>query len=166
MHKKANVIAVILTICAFAFGVYLYSTLVYMRTPKYIHQKLTPPYEAAAREFYEANCDILHQLPDVVNQIELDSYYYYAFHDHTLNSTNIPKQLLVMIEGLESSTSNNYSVSIRGREIIIFVESSTCFDVYLYYGYPVAEYHTEQEWSKSTLLENGWSIEAPCILRG
>lgn len=160
------VIAVILTICVLGLGMCLYIALFYTRTPEYIHQNITPPYEKAATEFFENNYDSLCELTKALEEVDTNCYYYYAFQEHEFNSTDIPNHLLKVMEALESSTSNKYVVSIQGGEIKIYFKSSTYFDVYLCYEYPVTEYITEDEWSKTTPLKNGWRVEAPYILRG
>ena len=47
----------------------------------------------------------------------------------------------------------------------ILIVSATFFEVYLYYGNDRL-HGLKQEWDKAKILEDGWEIHAPYIVRG
>lgn len=160
MEKKQRSGTIVLLCCiAFVFA-FLYITLVYMRTQTFVHKYLTPPYESEATDFFYDNFDALNRL--VVQMDECgDREFYFAFHDHKINTPGIPQNILDTLNTLEESTEEIYAVRISRKSIRITITIKTNFDVFLHYGYPVSE----NEWDKTTTLDSGWELHAPYTIR-
>ena len=153
-------IAVILLLCGIAgLSWLLYDRLVTRRSPEYIHTHVTPPYEEKARDYYDAHAGELARLAALLPELADGECYDYP--DGA--GAEIPAELLSVLEELECPD----SIRLTRDEILIWIASGTCFDVYLVYGDAGGAYYgVSPEWEKSAPLEDGWSIQAPYVLRG
>ena len=162
--KKAGIILLIFFVIIFSG--HLYITFVYMRTPEYIHEHLTPPYEQEAEEFFRENAPALMKLVELKAEIEPGLLYRFTFHYPQYNSAGIPPELYATLLALEQhNPSSDYTISIYKEEITVQIKSGTNFDVYLFYG--ERDFHgMNPEGDKGTILEDGWEIHAPFVVRG
>ncbi len=143
-----------------------YVEFVYKRTPEYVHQNLTPPYEEAAKEFFDSYKSDLLQLSDLQDTLAEDTTYYYRFNGESTEAyqehvDEIPDNFLDVLQKIEMKTSEGYYVVASKAYINIYIASSTNFDVFLYYGKSFSGRN-----HKTTQLEGGWTIEAPYTIRG
>lgn len=162
----AKKVGLILLVCAIVFTAHLYVTFVYKRTPEYIHQHVTPIYEQEAEAFFNENHAALMKLVELYTEIKPEKWYTFTFQHHQYDSENMPTEIYTTLLNLEQNNiSSDYTISISKESIDIHIGSGTNFDVYLYYG-ATTWFGMEPEGDKITILEDGWEIHAPYVIRG
>lgn len=134
----------------------------YERSPKYVLEKLTPPYESNAKDFFYQNQNNLVRLSKIYNN-KVDSYFYYTFNQHKFDTPGIPDEVHEILNEIEKRTYDDYTVLITQYEIIIFLGSGTHFEVYLHYGTPPL---FDSARDRKIELDSGWSIYSEYVLRG
>ena len=159
--KKIKPIRIVLLCLVGLLAWWLYHDIVVVRRPAYIHEFITPAYIEEAEDFYSANKDLLNQLSELQDTVEGDTRYYYTFHEHTFNTPYIPKEFLDILLKLESNTNESYFVSINRHNVKVRFADHTDYQVFMYHG--AAEFFGMDDMEKETILENGWTIQAPFI---
>ena len=159
--KKIKPIRIVLLCLVGLLAWWLYHDIVVVRRPAYIHEFITPAYIEEAEDFYSANKDLLNQLSELQDTVEGDTRYYYTFHEHTFNTPYIPNEFLDVLRELESNTNEVYPVIINQYYVEVSFANHTDYQVFMYHG--AAEFFGMDDMEKETILENGWTIQAPFI---
>ena len=156
---------VVLICCGIMMLICWYVPFVYMRTPEYIHAHRTPAYEQEAEKYFLENHERLTQLTELADKIPSGLWYRYTFGVHTFDSTELPDDIRKALKSLEERTDKSYTVVMSNEYAEILIVSATFFEVYLYHGNDRL-HGLKQEWDKAKILEDGWEIHAPYIVRG
>lgn len=143
-------------------GICLLGTVVYTRSPQYVHTQLTPIYEKEAIDFFEDNKALLMQLSNYSN--DLTTTYQYTFNTR-FEIEGIPEDIVDILHELEGKTDKCYFLKISQGSVRIEIADGAYFRVLLYYG-PPSLHGIKSEWEKTYVLENGWTVESPYIIRG
>ena len=159
--KKIKPIRIVLLCLVGLLAWWLYHDIVVVRRPAYIHEFITPAYIEEAEDFYDENKDLLNQLSELQDTVEGDTRYYYVLNEHTLNTPYIPKEFLDVLRELESNTNEVYPVIINQYYVEVSFANHTDYQVFMYDG--AAEFIGMDDMKKETILENGWTIQAPFI---
>lgn len=158
MRRRHYFITITLLCCV--LGIYLYVELVYTRTQSFVHNHVTPPFEAEATDFFYDNLDKLNQLTLQMEECDNQTIRY-IFNSIKNDISVIPPNILKDLEEIEENTEKMYSVYISQETIRIMMESGTDFEIFLSYKYP----RLTNEWDKITPLVGGWELHASYVIR-
>lgn len=136
----------------------------YYRSPSYVWSRVTPPHEEAAAAFFRENREELERLAELRETLGPEERFSYTFHAHEYDSLNIPAEAAAALLALEGKAPEGYTVSLTQVEITVAVASGTNYDVYLYLG-PDTAHSVKAEWEREIPLEDGWTVQAPYVVR-
>lgn len=139
----------------------LLGVIVYTKSPQYVHAHLTPIYEREAIDFFEENKALLIHLSNFSN--DLTTTYQYTFNAQS-EIEGIPEDIAKLLSEIEAKTDKCYFLKISQGSIRIEVAHGANFRVLLYYE-PSSLHGMKSEWEKTYLLEKGWTVESPYIIR-
>ncbi len=172
-ESKATIAVAVVVVVMVLCGVIahsFYMEFIYKRTPEYVHENLTPPYEEEAEEFFYEHEAELFELAEMQEELDSGANYLYEFNLGPNAESNIqdrqdavPHEILSVLQRIENKTDCTYSIGISQGQIRVWICSSTNFDVYLYHG--EIKHHSMTGDDKTTQLEGGWTIEAPYQIR-
>ena len=161
--KKRKLICIVILCLVGILASWFYYVIVVKRHPAYIHRFTTPSFIEEAEDFYYANKDLLNQLSQLQESFEGDTMYDYTFHAHTFNTPYIPKEFLDIFRELESSTNESHAVRINQYDVTVLISNNGHYEVFLYYG--AEDFIGMDGVEKETVLEDGWTIQAPFYIR-
>lgn len=168
MAKKKKLHFIVCVCIGIAFFAYLYTNLVYMRTPNYILGHTATSYQIDAKEFYYQNSDALSQLMHLTKKFQEGKSYYYAFHAHEFDSPDIPSDVKNVLQAVEKRTESQYTFTITRDFLEICIADKTNLMVFLANGDTPHSGAVEikPEWGTVESLNGEWSIISLYILRG
>ena len=147
--------------------VYLVDYTLHGRNPQYVLERVTPPYEEEAKQFFYDNKSNLLRLAQLVEETEDLDYCSYALNmDHQYDRGEIPDEMLAILQEIEEATTAQYGISLWTEPdlVRIHIVLQTDFDVYLCSSN--WEHGATEERSKRIELEDGWVIDTIYVLRG
>lgn len=158
MSGRKGVLAVCLVLLLVLLTVVVYNN-ENNRDPKWVLEHLSPPYEEEAEQFFydnKGNLFLLTQLSEQNDNIESWSYYINSSHEY--DSTNIPNEILDILQEIEEATVMQYCVHLDPHRIEIHITTQTNFEVSLCSS-------STERWTESKCidLENGWVIDTHYI---
>ena len=137
------------------------------RSPQYVLEQESIPYQEEAIEFFNENKDRLLLLSDSRSTFTdlASGFNHYSFQYTDLDKLEISDDLKVALSEMEHSTSKQYDVGLLPDRVDVRIYSGTRLYVVLTDRYDMC-YGMEEDWDIVTDLGDGWSLHVAYVVRG